>query len=117
MEKFSNCFAFVDSLKFSCKLVEYFYRKEFVEFKTKITSPRNKIQHYPVGLENGSIHEILLTVLQEIEIAGFDEYLSGGVNNVMKEALWQQHFFLAFWKFFPKKIHPEVGAYFNTNGI
>jgi hypothetical protein len=70
-----------------------------------------------MGLENETIHEILFTVIQEIEIAGFDEYLSGGVNDVMKEALWQQHFFLAFWKFFPKKIHPEVGAYFKTNGI
>jgi hypothetical protein len=34
----------------------------------------------------------------------------------MKEAWWQNHFFLCFWKFFPFQIHPEVGAVYRTGG-
>ena len=46
LDKFSNCYAFVASnreLKFSCLLVEYYYRRELVKFETKVTSPSTRM--------------------------------------------------------------------------
>ena len=67
-------------------------------------------------MDEKPILEIFLTILQEFEIGSFQEYYSTGTNGVMKEAMWQHHFFHACWKFFPKKIHSEVGACFGTRG-
>ena len=119
--KLSDCFAFVISedgyVSFSCLLVEYYYRREWVKFATKVESPRSSTLQYPVDLSSKSILDIFIAILKEFEISSFQNYYSCGTNNLMKEAMWQHHFFHACWKFFPKMIHPEVGACFGTKGI
>ena len=118
LAKFTNCFAFVTNnqeLKFSCLLVEYYYRLELVKFETKITSPSSSIG-FPLDLSEKTILEILLAILKEFEIASYKEYYSKGTDGLMKEAMWQHHFFHACWKVFPRMIHPEVGACFGTRG-
>lgn len=103
-------------MSFSCPLVEYYYRREWVKITTGVTSPRSSVVNFPVDLAGKPIMDVLLAILGEFEISLFREYYSSGSGGVMKEALWQHHFFHSCWKFFPKRIHPEVGACFKTRG-
>ena len=88
-----------------------------MKFKTRIESPRNSLAISHNHLDEKPIFEILLLILQEFEISMFQKYYSSGSDGAMKEAMWQYHFFYSCWKFFPKKIHPEVGACFKTRGL
>jgi len=101
-----------NSISFSCPLVYYYYQREWVKYKSKVRSPAMQI----VDLESQSILKILLLVIEYLDIADYAERLSTCSDMSMLEAWWQNHFFLCFWKFFPFKIHPEVGAACNTSG-
>lgn len=120
LRKLKNCFVFVvDSnnvMSFSCPLAEYYYRREWVNSNTGINSTGLNVINFPIGLAAQSIVAIFLAIIEQFEISSFSEYYSSGSNGVLKEAMWQHLFFQACCKFFPNKVHPEIGACFNTRG-